>query len=531
MGRSLGGRVVLAGGLVFDELVHVGGMNSAAGFDALPVRDGLDRYVIPGTSVVGVLRSWVENLNEMSPTWPTATIERVFGGTGDDSTGAALLRVDDVVLEGMDTELVDGVGIDRFTGAAADGVKFDKVALRQRPGSRAAFRLVLAFGDGASDRDGAVDLVRTLAAALHHGRLRVGASTVRGFGAFSLKGTNGEGVPKMAVQTHDRAGVLERLSGRERLNLLDDLAEPTRGEVVIEVGLAALTPTFVKSSVEGTLVDTIPRSTVRGGRPYLVIPGTSVKGVLRSELERIERTITGIDVAEGDPHHQQVRTPLADAMFGFTDASHDDTVVSVGRRGVVRIDDVLGGIARTDGRALDVEAWDTVLRMANKAKNPRDAGADRAAIVDGLRVAGLGDWQVTDHVAIDRWTSGAAESKLFSVLEPHGVEWSPLRITLDTSRASAPGDTTDPLEPDRAVAAIVMALHSLHRGDIGLGWGTMRGHGSVCLTSLTIRGLDGLDDLRVEGIGRDRGLLSEIARTDATFVGRLRSAWTGEVAP
>src|SRR5690606_150101 len=36
----------------------------------------------------------------------------------------------------------------------------------------------------------------------------------------------------------------------------------------------------------------------------------------------------------------------------------------------------------------------------------------------------------TDHVAIDRWTGGAAEARLFSVLEPATVTWEPLTLTL-----------------------------------------------------------------------------------------------------
>ena len=30
-------------------------------------------------------------------------------------------------------------------------------------------------------------------------------------------------------------------------------------------------------------------------------------------------------------------------------------------------------------------------------------------------------------MTVDRWTGGAAESFLYTVLEPHGVAWEPLR--------------------------------------------------------------------------------------------------------
>lgn len=518
MARSLHGRVVLVGGLVFDELVHVGGTEQLPGFDAPPVRDGLGRYVVPGTSLLGVLRSWYE-ANEGDRLVGADVVASLFGETGDGSRGAALVTVDDVVLDDADVEVIDGVGIDRFSGGAANHIKFDRTALRQKDGSAAPFRLTCSWGGDVS-REIAESVVRLLAGALHHGHLRVGSATSRGFGSFTLRGTNGSGVPKLAVETLDRTGVIARLQGATRFDLVSDLVEPDTDQIVLRVGLEEVTSTFVKASLDGTAIDTLPRVVPRRGNAVLVVPATSVKGVLRSEVERLVRTVRGLEVTQGDPLHEQVRVPLVDEMFGYT--SSDDSNRSNGQQGRVRFTDLTGSPSTSSGTELSWEKWSKVERCATEPKGNDQAGA-RARLVAALASAGLESWQPTDHVAIDRWTSGAADKKLFSVLEPHDVRWGDLEIRIDAKKMPGSSGLA-------AVAGLVLALQALHEGSIGLGWGINRGHGSLRVSSMSVTSGGDLGEIRLAQVGAGDNLLSLMRRAAPEATAALAAAWREAVS-
>jgi len=154
-----------------------------------------------------------------------------------------------------------------------------------------------------------------------------------------------------------------------------------------------------------------------------------------------------------------------------------------------------------------------------------DDKADRKKVVEVLRSVGLDNWQPTDHVAIDRWTSGVTDSKLFSVLEPHGVMWDPLKIDIDVSRLKVVG-----IDPLVAVAAVLFAFQQLHSGAVGLGWGTHRGHGSVAVTAISIHGLPETETFSLGLVNPKVDLISQIESSNGLVVDSLRIAWSREVA-
>lgn len=101
---------------------------------------------------------------------------------------------------------------------------------------------------------------------------------------------------------------------------------------------------------------------------------------------------------------------------------------------------------------------------------------DLRAALDG---ASLPHWQEAYHVAVDRWTGGAAESFLYTVLEPHRVAWEPLRLTVDLARLAG----TNRLP---AVALLLLVLRDLSQGRLPLGFATHRGMGAVQVSSVTV---------------------------------------------
>ncbi len=158
---------------------------------------------------------------------------------------------------------------------------------------------------------------------------------------------------------------------------------------------------------------------------------------------------------------------------------------------------------------IDAEVWADYL-----------AGHADAGIGEG-GVGGPAAWDRTRaHVAVDRWTGGAADQLLFTVQELAGLRWPPIRLEVDTSvlEGALAGD-------DRWVrAALVLlgcALGVLLDGDVGVGHGTGRGLGEVEVTGLRVRLPEG------------RGLpeFPDSSDGDADELRELWWMWLADLAP
>lgn len=196
----------------------------------------------------------------------------------------------------------------------------------------------------------------------------------------------------------------------------------------------------------------------------LLLPGTSIRGALRSRCSRIARTVLFADnpasqvesftQADSDGHqvpidvHEQLaKEPrLVRYMFGTTEY-----------RGAVRVRDCT-------------------------TKNPGPS----------IKVT---------HNAIDRWTGGVVEGLLFNeVIYPHAT-WNDIVIEVDTARLlqnvrtdSGIGDLSlDECLPFARASwcLLCIALAELSAGTLPLGGRTTRGHGQVEVTSLSVSGADG----------------------------------------
>jgi len=149
------------------------------------------------------------------------------------------------------------------------------------------------------------------------------------------------------------------------------------------------------------------------------------------------------------------------------------------------------------------------------AGNPRrDAGERHAA--HPLRL-----WQQAFHVAVDRWTGGASDGALYSVLEPYGVKWEPIRLRLDPHRI--PEALRDP-----ATALLLLVLDSFACGRIPLGFGTNRGLGALAASKWEVGPESWLriDDGNLEPV-RPGTLLGSVSEEKLR---ELRSTWAAWIA-
>lgn len=213
-------------------------------------------------------------------------------------------------------------------------------------------------------------------------------------------------------------------------------------------------PMRVKTASENTKDSTAP----------LLLPGTSIRGALRSRCSRIARTVL---YADNPPSQGE----------SFTQADSDDNQVPI---------DIHEQLAK-EPRLVRYMFGTTEYRGAVRVRDctTKDTGPS----------------VTVTHNAIDRWTGGVVEGLLFNeVTYPHAT-WNDIVIEVDTARllqnvkteSGIGGLSLDECLPFARASwcLLCIALAELSAGTLPLGGRTTRGHGQVEVTSLSVSGADG----------------------------------------
>ena len=210
-------------------------------------------------------------------------------------------------------------------------------------------------------------------------------------------------------------------------------------------------------------VKTAGNSTADSTAP-LLIPGTSIRGALRSRCSRIARTVLYAD----SPPSQ---------VESFTQADSDGNQVPI---------DIHEQLAK-EPRLVRYMFGTTEYRGAVRVRDctTKDTGPS----------------VTVTHNAIDRWTGGVVEGLLFNeVTYPHAT-WNDIVIEVDTARllqnvktdSGIGGFSLDECLPFARASwcLLCIALAELSAGTLPLGSRTTRGHGQVEVTSLSVSSADG----------------------------------------
>ena len=192
-------RVELECKLRFTGPLHVGtGEALSLATDAPVLRDAGGRVWLPGSSIRGVLADWCHREAPLLGV-DRAYVWRLFGVApkqGDASSKndrQGRLTVLDVMLEDGREEIRDHVRIDRRWGAAARGGKFDHEIAHPPAGT---LRLIY---EGDSPKDPELALLQSAADALQAGLLAFGGKTGWGLGAARVSVENGSGGLRWSV--------------------------------------------------------------------------------------------------------------------------------------------------------------------------------------------------------------------------------------------------------------------------------------------------------------------------------------------
>ena len=196
----------------------------------------------------------------------------------------------------------------------------------------------------------------------------------------------------------------------------------------------------------------------------LLLPGTSIRGALRSRCSRIARTVL---YADNPPSQGE----------SFTQADSDGNQVPI---------DIHEQLAK-EPRLVRYMFGTTEYRGAVRVRDctTKDTGPS----------------VTVTHNAIDRWTGGVVEGLLFNeVTYPHAT-WNDIVIEVDTARllqnvktdSGIGGFSLDECLPFARASwcLLCIALAELSAGTLPLGSRTTRGHGQVEVTSLSVSSADG----------------------------------------
>jgi len=568
MARKIKSRLRITGTLAAETPLHIGGYGDSPDTDLPLALNGKGDWYAPGTSIAGVLRSWCEkHFGHVEIEKDKSLVKDIFGFQDGDKGQASFMLIEDAIVtlpEGLTIENRDGVGIDRFYGTAADKAKFDRAILPR--GTKLDFGMTVEIGDDhSSKRSKAV--VRYILEALTKSRIRFGGAKTRGFGRVKLKNC------KVKEEDFNDFDAMIRLLKDENAakpfatwlaEFESSLSEAEKKEfkglkaeqpqLLVEISWRPRLPVMVKAGYDGIGVDILPlTSGVDNDKLALCLPGSSIKGVLRSQAERIMRTMLGdCNRTRGEKFNDQIDSiPLVEELFGSRGKATGETENDRNNKrcrsnpkaklglGALTIDDCYSKETMNAElwRKVEVARDDKPKEKAKKSdqdqkeyRNERgevsyfkrelwkylreiDEGSSDLSDVDYAKETDR--FKIDHHVAIDRWTGGASEGALYSVLAPENVHWEPMHLTLDFNRLS--GHSQLP-----ALMLLLLTLRDVAEDRLPFGFATNRGMGEILVDKIRIEGgalnvsLKPLENFETDG---------KFVELHATLKDKLRTEW------
>ena len=422
--------------LVETRVVDRRGKKNEFGEDREFSMNASHEYVLRGTAIAGALKSACKIAygDEHARAWGS-------------SERPSLIAVDDALLAGGSPDRRTGNAINRYSGSVTDGSLFHHGVFPR--GTR--FTIILhAETRSPEDAAAARDALRACVQLIGSGAVAVGRRPNHRRGSVELKRTP----PLETEDLHTVEGLARWLSGKPESEVTEAASSaPDSGVCTIElvwspistvfVGAAAVTRAQDEHAIASGQARNVVTPLMENGLP--VVPGSSIRGVLRQRAARIARTVlANPDGWEDVTTHLQLATEpeIVQRLFGDT------------RR--------QGALRTHDSRA-----------------------ATRATVT-------------ADHVAIDRWTGGALDGErgagdeargghLFSVQEAAARTWEPIRLDLRLDRLGSDAESRR-----ASLCLLCLVLAELCTGHLTLGGHATRGSGLVAVQRLTWTPVPGL---------------------------------------
>ncbi len=485
---------VITGKLIARSAPHIGSGEGGEVTDDLCRRTADGEFILPGTAIGGALRTlatriaprlggspcrelysederktWNERQrDEPCPCWACHLFGHVNPSEGnDEETGgcASRLLIAHAKLLSIPkpVKIRDGVGIDRASRASAraGSVKFDLEALP----AETAFELRMEL-TGADEND-----ERLLAAVLAEwqaGRAWLGGRVARGLGAFRLDGirmlkldvaqpedllkylTADEPWKQATEETGWLGNYLNKIQARSGTAYPDGVA---RSFVSVNLTLKFdglfLSNDTMAAGWSG--FDHAPLLDVLSKQGRLILPGASLRGVLRAHAERIARTLATLDA-----NNKEEFLAICPAC---------NPVESNDERPLANCDTLL----TKAGVGGDEEVNERQLCLACRLFGSTRRGS-RFIVEDATGTGEFGSGsKVLDFLAIDRFTGGGKDGAKFDAVASNKPSFD-VRLHLE-----------NPEEWELGWLALV--LRDLQDGMLTVGFGAAKGFGQAKIES------------------------------------------------
>lgn len=298
-------KIVITATIETKSPMRIGSGDNDGITDILILRNKEGNFFIPGTSLTGVLRS------EMESIYGTDVVNKLFGH--DEDGNQSMLIVNDVVFPNASLTYRDGVAIDPITGTAKPGAKYDYEALAK--GARSSIvniEMTIRYNDYKGDileekdfhhayfklrKDCYGELAAAIADLLTKG-ISVGALTAKGFGRIASQNAkcydfcfeNGKDANKWLeyIKTETLGnGELYKGTDTQLMGKNDFYAQICcRLQSSLLIADSNSESMLVQEKKSNGDDDAEPAIQMNNGRE-IIIPGTSIKGVLRNRALQI----------------------------------------------------------------------------------------------------------------------------------------------------------------------------------------------------------------------------------------------------
>lgn len=292
--------------------------------DIIILKNKQGKAFIPGTSLAGVLRSAMKNI------YGEAAVERVFGHIDNNGGEQSMLNISDIVLDGGNLIYRDGVAIDTYRGVGKTGAKYDFEALDRGAVGELCIEMTVRNQKKPLDinylhNDFALkgDFYAEMAAAivdLLTGGISVGSLTTKGFGLMGSQkpaelycfdfaaGAADQWLEYITASKLPKA-IYTGMAGKVDAGALNVLT--------IEAEFGVNSSLIIRDYDEAQEIKdakddgkNLVAVQMKSGAD-LIIPGSSIKGALRSRAQKIIMQLSGGAVKEAESF-------VADVM-GFAD--------------------------------------------------------------------------------------------------------------------------------------------------------------------------------------------------------------------
>ncbi len=273
--------------------------------DILVLKDKNNRAFIPGTSIAGVLRS------KISDVYNERVAQKLFGSVDDENSNQSMINISDIKLDNTKIVNRDGIKINYFSGVSEKGAKYDFEAIDRGATGILLIEITvrrfdlddryipnISYLDNHKKQPFAVagdvygELAATLADILTTG-INIGALTTKGFGRIkSVKPAefytfdfNKEADANAWFAYLDgKYPQKATYTGSETMEVM------AKNDFIMQMDFALKNAMIIRDydsdldkDADGNKIAAVQ---MKSGKDY-VIPGTSIKGVLKSRAYRI----------------------------------------------------------------------------------------------------------------------------------------------------------------------------------------------------------------------------------------------------